>query len=64
LPELTRLNITGRGYLAGDVEGSNATKKPDGYAHGVGAGTAQGPSTSTVEKSAGPTTSRYSMSGE
>ena len=32
--------------------------------HGVGAGTAQGPSTSSVLKSAGATTSRYSMSGE
>ena len=32
--------------------------------HGVGAGTGHGPSTSSVLKSAGPTTSRYSMSGE
>lgn len=39
-----------------------------GYApaspHGVGGGTAHGPSTSIDLKSAGPTISRYSMSGE
>ncbi len=42
--------------------------KPGSYApvspHGVGGGTAHGPSTSIDLKSAGPTISRYSMSGE
>lgn len=42
--------------------------KPGSYApvspHGVGVGTAHGPSTSIDLKSAGPTISRYSMSGE
>ena len=35
-----------------------------GFDQGVGRGTGQGPTASTVPKSAGPTTSRYSMSGE
>lgn len=36
----------------------------DYLTHEVGAGTSHGPSTSMLLKSAGPTTSRYSMSSE
>lgn len=71
--------MCGSGERAAEVSGSiknrlneNGSSKthtqPARYApaspHGVGSGTAHGPSTSIDLKSAGPTISRYSMSGE
>ena len=44
--------------------GGRAILIPGFYVQGVGGGTGAGPATGTVGKSAGPTISRYSMSGE